>query len=122
MPRLLFLALLFAAVCVPPGSGGPIPRAMVGGEVPVPSYRRATYPATFAGGQRAAVIIVGSGRTYMGLYVLDADGNCVAWDDLGADKAPDRCAVEWFPPKEQRYTIEVRNFGAVTNVIGIALR
>jgi hypothetical protein len=70
---------------------------------------------TFQGGKRAAVIVSGNGATPMGLYVLDADGNCVASDDHGNAATKDDLAAEWFPRANGLYKVEVRNFGGAAN-------
>jgi hypothetical protein len=64
----------------------------------------------FKGGERASVIVIGGYKDMameLAVYVFDANGNCVARFDEGADY----CAVEWYPPTTGRYLIEVRNRG-----------
>jgi hypothetical protein len=76
----------------------------------------------FKGGERASVIGIGQGATFLGLYIYDAHGNCVTWDDVGTSSTKDDVAVEWFPPQTASYTIELRNFGLVLNKVELALR
>jgi len=49
--------------------------------------------------------------------VFDPNGNCVAHDDPGDD-----LAVEWFPPRAQPYTYEVRNLGMALTSLEMAIR
>lgn len=72
--------------------------------------------------ERTAVIIYGQGTSPMGVYVFDPHGNCVAWDDVSLSMMPDDLALEWHPPTEQNYEIEVRNLGRKANQPEIAIR
>jgi hypothetical protein len=76
----------------------------------------------FVGGQRAAIIAIGNGRTHLGLYVFDSLGNCVALDDMGNSRTRDDLALEWFPEQAGAYTYEVRNFGPFTNTYEIMVK
>jgi hypothetical protein len=70
----------------------------------------------YRAGERALVITSGNGLSPLAIYVYDPDGNCVAKDDaVAARGSSDDLAVEWLPPEEGRYTIELRNFGYRTN-------
>src|SRR5262249_55415455 len=68
-----------------------------------------------AGRQRACAIALGDGNTYVGLYVYDIHGNCVAWDDEGAVQTCDDVAVEWYPARNAVYQVEVHNSGLQPN-------
>jgi hypothetical protein len=76
----------------------------------------------FKGGERASVIGIGQGATFLGLYVYDEHGNCVTWDDIGTSSTKDDVAVEWFPPTTAPYTLELRNFGVAMNKVDWAVR
>jgi hypothetical protein len=77
----------------------------------------------FKGGERACAITIGDGRTFLGLYVYDKHGNCVAWDDEGqAKKTHDDLAAEWFPTQTGTYVVEVFNIGMLTNNCKVYLR
>jgi hypothetical protein len=76
----------------------------------------------YEGGQPAKAIVVGDGRTYLGLYAYDPDGNCVAHDDLGSFSTRDDRVIEWFVPETRRYTVEVRNLGRSLNQFEIAFK
>jgi hypothetical protein len=52
-------------------------------------------------------------ETRLGLYVFDAHGNCVAWDDFAPKKGTRDSAVTFVPPESGRYTVVVRNFAAI---------
>jgi hypothetical protein len=84
---------------------------------PVEPYETRSAKIEFVGTEKAAVACMGNHKTYLGLYVYDANGNCVAWDDLVATKGrspTDGLAVEWYPPETATYNVEVVNFGAAT--------
>lgn len=77
---------------------------------------------TFVGKKQASAICVGKHKTFLGLYVYDQHGNCVAWDDLISSRVnkeqpaagyPDALAAQWFPAEDGQHTVEVVNFGGV---------
>jgi hypothetical protein len=74
------------------------------------------------GKERTNVIVYGQGTSPMAVYVYDAHGNCVARDDLSLTTVSDDLAVEWHPPTEQVYDIEIRNLGRRLNNAEIAIR
>jgi hypothetical protein len=86
------------------------------------SYGGDRFPVVFRGGERAVVVVQGNHQTYLGLYVFDEEGNCVAHDDLGNQSSPDDLAVEWVPARTGRYWIEVHNFGLRRNTFEVAFR
>jgi hypothetical protein len=92
------------------------------GQGRVAPNRATTVVETFKGGERACVVVTGDGSSYLGLYVYDADGNCIARDDAGDYRTRDDLAVEWFPQRDSRFAIEVRNLGGTTNTYSIAVR
>ncbi|HYV37541.1 MAG TPA: hypothetical protein VE988_17680 [Gemmataceae bacterium] len=76
----------------------------------------------FKGGDRACVIAVGKHKSNVGLYVYDSKGNCVAWDDVGKMATFDDMAVEWYPPQNGIYVVEVHNNGMRSNQCRIFVR
>jgi hypothetical protein len=121
MKRLACLCALTLAVLVQGHvGGGPVvrrykePPAKMWEKHSVESGRSLYLQDNFKGGERASVIVIGNEEFVMDLavYVFDADGNCVARFDEGADY----CAVEWYPPTPGRYTIEVRNRGGGSDI------
>lgn len=88
----------------------------------VPPYGQRNYSVVFFQGQRALIIVSGDQQSYLGLYVYDEEGNCVAQDDLGGQGSWDDLAVAWYPLRTGVYRVEVRNFGPRPNVFQIALR
>jgi hypothetical protein len=72
----------------------------------------------FKGRERATVIVVGRGGTDLDLYVFDEQGNLVAWDDSPLDA----CAVEWYPERPARYSIDIRNTGPNLGEADIVIR
>src|SRR5262245_27124233 len=73
------------------------------------------YPIAFKGKDRASIVVIGDGKTYLALYVYDPDGNCVAWDDDATFGTHDDLAAEWYPAQTASYTVEVRNLGMRRN-------
>jgi hypothetical protein len=122
MRRLTILCGLVLVACVPGGRGAPVKGPYVKSKETVEAHGVWTHVETFKAGERASVVAIGSGATYMGLYVYDEHSNCVAWDDLGNNRTLDDMAVQWFPPKTAPYTIEVRNFGDRPNGFSMAIR
>jgi phosphotransferase system glucose/maltose/N-acetylglucosamine-specific IIC component len=90
--------------------------------IPLLSYSGWSDSVAFKGGERAVVVVDGNHQTYMGVYIFDEEGNCIAHDDLGNQRRPDDLEVEWVPPRTGRYRVEVRNFGSRPNVFELALR
>jgi hypothetical protein len=80
------------------------------------------YTDLYEGGQPAKVIVIGDGRTYLGLYAYDAEGNCVAHDELGGFATRDDRAIAWFVGETSRYTVEVRNLGRSPNQYEMAVK
>jgi hypothetical protein len=80
------------------------------------------FTEAFKGGEPGKVIVIGDGRTYLGLYAYDPDGNCVAHDDQGSFSTRDDRAVEWFVPRTTVYTVEVRNLGRSVNQFEMAVK
>jgi hypothetical protein len=83
-----------------------------------------TFTETCKAGERTAVIAVGRGNTSVAVYVYDQHGNCVAWDDyaVSRDNISDDVALEFHPPQEMKYEIELRNLGRMTNRVEFAIR
>jgi hypothetical protein len=119
---MLALAVLLLAVSLEV-EGSPVEPVKPRIGVTLPPYRRLVENRAFAGKERANVIAIGQdGASNLGLYVYDAHGNCVAWDDLGSSSTRDDVTVEWFPMHKERYTIELRNLGAATNRLDLVVR
>src|SRR5262245_50189630 len=76
----------------------------------------------FQGEKRATALAMGIGASYLGLYVYDSQGNCVAWDDTGDLATCDDLAVNWLPREKAVYTIEVFNAGYLNNHCRVIMR
>jgi hypothetical protein len=122
MKRLSLLLMTAALLGVTSaGHGGPVTPFKQ--QLPqIPQLASQTYVLEFKGGQRALVIASGDGSTFMGLYVYDALGNCIAWDDSGTRGTRDDLAVDWFPRHNGVYTIEVCNLGPRVNQCKVIIR
>jgi hypothetical protein len=122
MRRWLGLGLLVLGISATLGGGAPLaPREPEKFKLPALRQRAESLP--FRGGERALVIASGSGVTSLALYVYDADGNCVARDDVGDPRElGGDAAVAWIPPATDRYTVELRNLGSLENVVYLVMR
>ena len=85
-------------------------------------FGRETYTLKCKANERSSVIVYGQGSSPMAVYVFDAHGNCVARDDLSNSTVSDDLALEWYPPTEEIYEIEIRNLGRKQNTAEIAIR
>ena len=88
----------------------------------IPGGISRSYPDHFVGKARAVAIVSGNGRSCLGLYVFDADGNCVASDDISSAQAADDLAADWIPAETARYDVHVRNAGFDQNAYRLVLR
>jgi hypothetical protein len=103
------LLILLAGAAVGPGAPlDPETRAVEGKVEP---YRDLNYERPFRAGTPAKVIAVGKTGAPLGLYVFDANGNCVARDDDVGGRSRDEVAVEWVPAQTGPCTIQVKALG-----------
>jgi hypothetical protein len=75
-----------------------------------------TYQLAFREGRLAEIIVSGDGDTDLDLYVYDANGNLIEYDEHYSDD----CFVSWVPRWTGSYTIKVVNRGSVYNQYVIA--
>lgn len=95
-------------------------RKGAGGEL-IPG--RALFQVEYRGGERACVMAVGDHKppVPMAIIVYDDKKNKVA-EDYGSEEAPDYVAAFWYPPRDGRYTIEVRSAGVEYNAVFLSVR
>ena len=110
MKRVGMFALLGVFLLASSGGGGPV-KPHPPEFVEIPGYFVTSKADDFSGGVRANIIISGNYAAYLGVYVFDPLGNCVAWDDFGNRATYDDLNAEWYPPVEGRYGIDIWNFG-----------
>jgi len=102
-------------------------------KIPLPAFGSRTFDIHFVGSQRAAVMCFPSGKAYVGLYVFDPQGNCVAHDDIApsrpirdAESAEkyycDDCGVVWYPADSSICTIDVISLGKTANTFTLAAK
>src|SRR5437868_9342886 len=114
---------LLGALLLASGSGGAPVRERKPERNAVDAFGVTTFVDRFEGKKRACVVAIGDGSTYMGFYVFDRWGNCVAKDDASEVFATrDDLAVEWYPSETADYTVDVRNFGSARNTFNISIR
>jgi hypothetical protein len=70
-----------------------------------------TYKLPFRAGQPAYIYVSGDGSSGLDLYVLDENGNAIAYDERYADE----CEVAWTPRWTGAFTIVVKNQGRKAN-------
>ncbi len=91
-------------------------------KVPIAGLSVRAYTERFKKNEPARAFASGNFLTNFGLYVFDANGNCVAKNDQTHPVTADDCHVVWIPPDQQSYLIEVRNAGIDSNSFQFAVR
>jgi hypothetical protein len=82
-----------------------------------------SYSGVFKSDESAAVQLFGDGHSSLLLYVFDARGNCVAWDDnITRAQFCDELGAEWIAEAAGRYTVDVRNVGLDMHEFTLAIR
>jgi hypothetical protein len=118
----LLLVPLALLVCVSLGSADLVDgRKFEPKEQILPMTARSTI-AAFKADEAAQALVSGNGQACLGLYVFDANGNCVALDDQTAPQSCDDLGVEWIPNAASRYSVVVRNAGLEMNPYRLAIR
>jgi hypothetical protein len=121
MKHWLWLALVGLFLAATWGNTSPTqPRSPV--VLAAPALTSQIFLVACNGGERTCVIASGEGRSPLGLYVYDSYGNCIARDEATGPKTADDLAVEWFPPANMPYTIEMRNQGLQVNKVDVVFR
>jgi hypothetical protein len=109
--RLKCLALLSLLPCffITPTGGAPV-RVEPAKEYPLIGLGQINETFKLKGQEPARVVAsaLKDPTARLGLYVFDADGNCVAWNDTGS--TPNTVGVVFVPPAEGAYLVQVRNF------------
>jgi hypothetical protein len=119
----LFMLMSFAALLALVGSGSAGPTTPFSVQtIDIPALGGKVFSLEWEGNQRASALALGNGNTYLGLYVYDRHGNCVAWDDEGMPQTCDDLAVQWHPREKSAFMIEVHNCGLVVNNCKVVLR
>ena len=110
--RILCSGLMIVLAGAALGPGAPLDPKTRAVEGKVEPYREVSYERSFQAGIPARVIALGkAAEGYLGLYVFDAHGNCVARDDEVTTRTVDDTAVEWVPAQTGPYTIQVNALG-----------
>ena len=76
------------------------------------------YSSTCQPGRPAQVVVSGDGAAPLLVYVFDAAGNCVAWDDESIGSWSDDRVVPFVPTSRGPYEIEIRNGGVLSITVG----
>ena len=75
------------------------------------------YSSTCQPGRLAQVVVSGDGMAPLLVYVYDAVGNCVAWDDESVGSWSDDRVVPFTPTSRRPYEVEIRNGGILPNTM-----
>lgn len=116
---LLSVAAMMA--CLDRSGGGPVEEVKAG-EHTIDSFATLAFHHELKAQEVTRIIASGAERNYLGLYVFDGEGNCVAWDDFGGTQAPEDCAVLFVPPAQGVYRVEVRNLSDSPNQVRVVVR
>jgi hypothetical protein len=121
MKHMLWLALAGLFLAAPWANTSPLqPRNPV--QVAALPFSSQIYLLACKGAERTCVIASGRERSPLGLYVYDPHGNCIARDEAIVARTADDLAVEWFPPANLSYTVEMRNQGMQVNKVDVVFR
>ena len=122
MKRILCFSLVVSIAFACLADGGIVQERKREAEVRIAGLTTRVYTERFQKNEPARAFASGDYRTSLGLYVFDPQGNCVAHDTGLSAASADDCFVEWIPPEQQSYSIEVVNTGLDMNVFQLALR
>lgn len=113
------LALVLSLALVASGSASPEGESTGKSSIAVlPGFVASTESRSFRGLEPSTIVVFGKrSDIFLGLYVFDPNGNCVAHDDAGDD-----LAVQWIPPRSQPYSYEIRNLGMIATPLEMAIR
>jgi hypothetical protein len=73
-------------------------------------------------GRPVHAVVTGSGASPLGVYVYNAAGQCVAYDDDLTGNLVDDRIVAWTPTDTGRYELEIRNLGGGLNLVEAVFR
>jgi hypothetical protein len=118
----LLCAPLALLVCVSLGDADLVVPRPYGREERVAPLSTRSYLAEFKTDEPAKVQLSGGGNSSLGLYVFDAHGNCLKWDDLTTPRACDELLLEWIPSAGGRCAVAVHNGGLDVNEYTLAMR
>jgi hypothetical protein len=134
MRSIHWCAVLVSFAAVAPATSGPVKggrwfkervepaRAVGAGDVTPGKH---VFSEAFRGGQRAAVTAIGDHDPVapVSIIVYDAKNQVVA-QAKGAASTPDIAGVIWYPPRDETYRIEIRNYSTNPpyNAIAIAVK
>jgi hypothetical protein len=122
MRKIVAFSAFLVLLCVSVGSAELVrPRKMDADEKIGPMTQR-FYVVEYKGNATGKVIVSGNYQSCLGLYVYDADGNCVAHDDKTSPQASDDLNVDWIPVATGRFLVAVRNAGFDVNTYNLAIR
>ena len=132
MPRVLMGVGVFLLALVPSGTGAPIdgsswartrvPEGSGAGDT-MTEPGMLSISRTFKAGERACVIVIGDHRPIVDVEVkvYDSKERLVA-KRRGTEPAPDFVGVAWYPPREEKYRIEVSSYGKEYNECSVAIK
>jgi hypothetical protein len=112
MARFLWWMLVLLLMTASSGSSAPVNGAYSQFNVRIEANSQKEFDVSFQGGRRACVIAVGNRKALMdvGIDVYD-EANHLVTEDRGLGFA----AAIWYPARETKYKVVVKNIGADYN-------
>ncbi|MCI0459635.1 MAG: hypothetical protein L0Z62_22015 [Gemmataceae bacterium] len=119
----LWLGLVILLVGATLGTGAPLDPTTPTLTFKIDPYTAHNFTRQFDGGRKAVAAALGEGTGgFLVLYVYDAHGNCVGWDDTVNHSTRDDLAVSWLPARSSTHTIEVKSLGRLENEVRLVVR
>lgn len=122
MRSILAFGLVALFLCVSVGSADLREPRLFQPEERIPPMSARSYFGLYKADEPAQAQVSGIGASCLGLYVFDADGNCVALDDVTTPQSCDELGVQWIANATGRYSVEVRNAGLDMTKYSLAIR
>ncbi|HWY88586.1 MAG TPA: hypothetical protein VNX28_17875 [Gemmataceae bacterium] len=119
MTRLLWWMPVFLLLTYSSGSGAPVKGAFSQFDVRIEANSQKEFDVSFQGGRRACVIAVGNRKAMMdvGIDVYD-EANHLVTEDRGLGFA----AAIWYPAREAKFKVVVKNIGADYNAMYLVFK
>lgn len=118
---ILAVPVVGVLLAVAPGAGAPV-KEVAARQYDLPGLNQVVQTVELKGLEPTRIIASGNKRYHLGLYVFDAQGNCVAWDDYGGPDVREDCGVVIVPPADGTFTVQVRSFSPQENGVRIVVR
>ncbi len=122
MRIILSCSIMTLLLCVTLSSADFVRSRKEKGDTGVLANMTDSYVHIFQKNERALAVASGNGQSCLGLYVFDANGSCLAKDDMSPPATADDLIADWIPAASGRYCVDLRNAGFENNNYEIGLR